>query len=191
MLSFWPGFRGIARYGLWSQLSLALFFALILDAFLVANFYWTAYLTTTQRNMIVVLLVVIWLTLLSLAKYRYKIFKERCSVDAKDENYRLAQQHYLRGKWFEAESLILLHLKKKPRDVEMLLLQATLYRHTKRDVEALIVMEKLERFDGAHRWFLEIEAERRLIDRAKAERAEDEARKLAEIDALASASEQN
>lgn len=185
MLSYWPGFQGIARYGLWSQLGLAILFAAILDAFLLANFYWTGVLTVSQRNIILSLLFVIWITLLSLAKYRRKIFEETFAIDEKDENYRLALQHYLRGNWFETESLILPHLKKKPRDMEMLLLLATLYRHTNRLDEALTVLDRIAQVDGANYWCLEMEFERRYIAKGKAEQMEIEARKLAEVKALA------
>lgn len=187
MLSYWPGFQGIARYGLWSQLGLAFLFAIMLDAFLLANFYWTGVLTVAQRNIILGLLFVIWITLLSLAKYRRKIFEATFTVDEKDESYRLALQHYLRGNWFETESLILPHLKKKPRDMEMLLLQATLYRHTKRYDEATAVLDRIASLDGANHWFLETELERRYIGEAKTEQAESEAQKLAEVEALAEA----
>lgn len=163
MLSLWPGFRGIARYGLWSQLAVALLFAGLLNAFLVANFYWTAVLTVSQRNILLAGLFGSWIVLLAIAKVGLRAYEIRHAVDEQDKTYREAIVHYLRGNWFEAESLILPRLKKNPRDIEMLLLQATLYRHTKRHEEALLILENLQQFDGSNRWFIEIETERQRI----------------------------
>lgn len=166
MLSFWPGFQGLARYGLWSHLCLALLFGLLLNAFLIAGFYWTAVLTPTRLKMLAVGLVVVWTLMLGLARVHRKNFEKSLVRTGTDETYRAAIVHYLGGNWIEAESLIVPSLKKHPRDVEMLLLQATLYRHTKRYSEALSVLSHLQLLDASQRWFLEIEQEHRMIQAA-------------------------
>jgi uncharacterized protein HemY len=74
--------------------------------------------------------------------------------------------HYLRGDWFAAEAQVLPHLKKYPKDMEMLLLQATMYRHTERYEEALLVLDKLQLLQNSRYWHAEIEAERAMIAEA-------------------------
>ena len=49
-----------------------------------------------------------------------------------DELFCRAQEEYVKGRWFEAESLLLRLLADDPADVEGRLLLATLYRHTRR-----------------------------------------------------------
>ncbi|GHT27945.1 hypothetical protein FACS18942_07870 [Planctomycetales bacterium] len=163
MFTLFPGYSGIARYGLWTQLSIAVFFALLLDYFLIVNFYWTDYITAGQRNILLGGLILSYFLLRSAAKLHRQGYETMLSVETKDETYRTVLQYYLRGNWFDAESLILPYLKKKPRDIEMQLLLATLYRHTQRFEEANAVIEKIESMDGAGKWFCEIEAEKRYI----------------------------
>jgi thioredoxin-like negative regulator of GroEL len=74
-----------------------------------------------------------------------------------------AQGEYLRGNWFEAESLLKRLIQESGRDVEAHLLLATLYRRTRRYDEALARLDSLEQFDQATRWQWEIASERRLI----------------------------
>ncbi|MDR1963013.1 MAG: hypothetical protein LBQ50_04485 [Planctomycetaceae bacterium] len=163
MLSFWPGYRGMVQYGHWSFLVIAMLFALFLDAFLIVNFYWTAMITTGQRNILLCVFFTVWIGLLVIAAVQRRFLHAMLKTDEKDEAFREAILLYLRGDWFGTESLILPLLKKNPRDIEMLLLQATLYRHTKRYNEALAILDKLSLFENAARWFMEIETERKLI----------------------------
>lgn len=169
MFSLWPGLQGVVRYGHWTFLGIALLFALLLDLFLIVNFYWTSFITPTQRNGLLLLLFVAWMLLQALEGGKRRCYEASVSIDGKDKAYREAIVHYLRGNWFETESLILPRLKKNPRDPEMSLLLATLYRHTKRFVEAKRVLDRLCRLDGAERWYLEIDRERRLIEEEESE----------------------
>lgn len=163
MFSFWPGYRGLAQYGLWSQLAVSLLFALFLDAFLVSCFFWTDVVSATRFKFLVPGLLMAWSLLMIVAGLGRKRFEALLAADEKDETFRKATVHYLRGNWFETESILIPALKKNPRDIEAMLLLATLYRHTKRYSEALVVLRQLEHFDGAGRWFLEIHEEHRLI----------------------------
>ena len=158
---FWPGYDGLMRHGRWTFLFIALAFALMLNAFIVLNFYWTAFLTPGQRNGFLGALVVAWFVLSLLAG------KKRCAIEAvqtadvKENKFSEANVQYLRGNWYEAEHLLLGLLTKNPRDAEALLMQATLYRHTKRYDEAAAALDKLQLLEDARSWGLEIEAERR------------------------------
>ena len=158
----YPGYSGIVQYGDRFFLAAALGFALLVDAFLIANFYWTALITAGQRNILLAVLCGAWAVLTVAAAF----WKHRLDAAAKpeqhDETFRQTVCHYLRGDWFAAESQILPHLKKYPKDIEMLLLQATMYRHTERYEEALLVLDKLQLLQNSRHWHAEIEAERSL-----------------------------
>jgi len=165
----YPGYSGIVQYGHRAFLAMALGFALLLNAFLIANFYWTALITVSQRNILLLLLFGAWVVLMLVAAY----WKHRLDAAAKpeqhDETFRQTICHYLRGDWFAAESQILPYLKKYPKDTEMLLLQATMYRHEKRYEEALLVLDKLQLLQNSQYWYAEITTERTLILAAQSE----------------------
>ena len=159
----YPGYSGIVQYGHRSFLMTALGFALLVDAFLIANFYWTALITTAQRNLFLAALFGAWIVLTVIAAF----WKHRLSSDMQaephDEVFRQTVCHYLRGDWFAAEVQILPYLKKYPKDIEMLLLQATMYRHAERYEEALLVLDKLQLLQNSRYWHTEMENERAFI----------------------------
>jgi hypothetical protein len=94
--------------------------------------------------------------------------RERRRVHAASEQvsaedlFRQAQGEYLRGHWYETETVLTHLLEHHPRDVEARLLLATLLRRTKRQREALQQLAQLERLEGHEKWRPEIEAQRRL-----------------------------
>lgn len=157
-----PGYSGIKQYGHYSFLAMALGFVLLVDAFLIVNYYWTALITPNQRNVLLVGLVGIWFILSLVASYR-KHQITSLQPEEHDETFRQAICHYLRRDWFTAEAQILLYLKKFPKDVEMLLLQAAIYRRSERYEEALLVLEKLQLLQDSRYWYTEIESERSSI----------------------------
>ena len=157
-----PGYSGMLQYGHRSFLITALGFALLVDAFLVANFYWTEFLLPGQRNLCLVALFGAWIILTVVASLRKQHLDLVMKTEPLDETFRQTIFHYLRGDWFAAESQILPYLKKYPKDVEMLLLQATMYRHMERYEEALLVLDKLQLLQDCRYWRAEIETERTL-----------------------------
>jgi uncharacterized protein HemY len=161
-----PGYSGITQYGHRSFLITALGFALLVDAFLIANFYWTAMLTPGQRNFCLAALFGAWIALTVTASFWKQYLASAMKTEPQDETYRQTICHYLRGDWFAAEAQMLPYLKKYPKDIEMLLLQATMYRHTERYEEALLVLEKLQLLQDSRHWYAEIENERTLINDA-------------------------
>ncbi len=163
MLSFWPGYDGLVKYGRWTFLFVALGFALLLDVFIVLNFYWTAYLTPGQRNGFLAGLAAAWIVLSVVAGTKRRGLETARTADVTENKFSEATVHYLRGNWFETETILNTLLAKNSRDVEALLLLATLYRHTKRFDEAVAVLDKLQRLEESGRWFLEIETERRFL----------------------------
>ena len=164
----YPGYSGMLRYGHRSFFAMALGFALLVDAFLIANFYWTALITVNQRNVLLVALFGIWVVLMAIDAFWKQHFAS-IKPEEHDETFRQTLCHYLRGDWFAAESQILPYLKKYPKDIEMLLLQATMYRHSERYEEALLVLGKLQLLQDSLYWHAEIADERSLVADAMSE----------------------
>ena len=164
-----PGYSGIVQYGHRSFLAIALGFAFLVNAFLVANFYWTALITTGQRNVLLIALFGAWIALMLADSFWKRRLGSAIQPEQHDETFRRVIRHYLCGDWFAVESQILPHLKKHPKDVEMLLLQATMYRRTERYEEALLVLDRLKLLQDSRYWIVEIESEWALVT-AKLER---------------------
>jgi predicted Zn-dependent protease len=68
---------------------------------------------------------------------------------------------YLKGNWFEAESLLDAMLRQDPGDVDARLMLATLWRRTGRRAEAQEALKHLQRLEGWGKWSLEIHGELR------------------------------
>jgi len=158
-----PGYSGIVQYGHRSFLAIALGFMLLFDAFLIVNFYWTALITAGQRNILLAALFGAWVVLTAAAAFWKHRLDAANKPEPHDETFRQTIDLYLRCDWFAAEAQILSHLKKYPKDIEMLLLQATMYRHTERYEEALLVLDKLCLLQDSQYWSAEIKTERSLI----------------------------
>ena len=157
-----PGYSGLVQYGHRLFLVVALSFAMLLNIFFVLNFYWTALITPNQRNVLLIALLGIWIILTAVASF-WKRHLASIKPEDHDETFRQTICHYLRGDWFAAEAQVLPYIKKHPKDIEMLLLQATMYRHSERYEEALMVLDKLQLLQHSRQWYVEIETERSLI----------------------------
>jgi hypothetical protein len=162
-IKMFPGYSGVVKYGHRSFLMIALSFALLVDAFLIANFYWTELLTTGQRNVFLIVLFGAWVLLMAVASFWQQYLDSTLTTEQHDETFRQTIGYYLRGDWFAAEAQMFPYLKKYPKDIEMLLLQATMYRHTERYEESLLVLDKLQLLQDSRYWYAEIESERALI----------------------------
>jgi len=161
-LHVYPGYSGLVQYGHRLFLATALGFALLVNLFLTANFYWTALLTPWQRNLCLAALFGMWIILTLAAAFWTHRLVSALATEQQDGTFQETLGHYLRSDWFAAESQMLPYLKKYPKDVEMLLLQATMYRRTERYEEALLVLDKLQLLEDCRYWHAEIDTERAL-----------------------------
>ncbi len=76
-----------------------------------------------------------------------------------------AQTEYLKGNWIEAEAILRKLLRRSPRDVEALLLLATMQRRTGRFDQARQQLQQMSRLDAAQPWHVEIRDQRELLRR--------------------------
>ena len=133
------------------------------------NFYWSELLTENLRRGTCILLVVLWLVLSGKsARLEKQCRRMRLPPPSDKDTLPDAQQHYLQGNWFEAECCLNMLLKKNPRDVEAMLMLATLYRHKERHDEAGNLLRELDRMEDAIRWKVEIRSEKRKLMAANA-----------------------
>ncbi|MCL2304726.1 MAG: tetratricopeptide repeat protein [Planctomycetaceae bacterium] len=154
-----PGLGGLFQYGRWSFLAITVAFFLALDLLLIAHFYWTDCLTPQGRYTSVIAFFLLWFLLAQISGYCEKMLLRRRAADSKRNFFADAQMQYLQGNWFEAECFLNEILKRNPRDPEALLMLATLFRHTNRFEESRKILQKLQNFDEAKKWFVEIENE--------------------------------
>jgi hypothetical protein len=86
------------------------------------------------------------------------------SADISDKLFLDARNQYLKGNWFESESIINQILAESPHDIEARLLLLTLLRHTNRIEEALVQITDFQKWDGAKQWEFEITRELELLE---------------------------
>jgi tetratricopeptide (TPR) repeat protein len=141
-------------------LVLAAGFAVLLDLLLLGSFVWVELLGPRDLRLG-------WMAAGSLwgasAILSFGFHRPAAATSSADLVYQEALKHYLQGSWFEAETSLGRLLRLAPRDVEGLLLLATLLRRTRRYDEALSQFDRLERLRDATRWAREIAEERQLI----------------------------
>ncbi|MCL2117518.1 MAG: hypothetical protein FWH27_03720 [Planctomycetaceae bacterium] len=168
----WPGAGGVMRQGRWSFLMIALVYGFVLCGVVTVNFYWSELLTGMLRWGTYAMLGLLWLVLSGQsARYEKRCNHLRLPPPPNKDMFPDAQHHYLQGNWFEAECCLTMLLQKNPRDIEAMLMLATLYRHKERFDEAENLLRELERLEDAARWKFEIRSEKRKLIAANAKRS--------------------
>ncbi len=165
----WPGLPRLWWRGDWRALLTAIGFAAALNFGLVTSFLWPQSLPSSVEGVGWVAILVFWLA----AAWQGRRYLPEAGRNAGEgENQDLfirAQGEYLKGHWYEAETLCRQLLKQSEMDVETRLMLATLCRRTGRIQEASAELARLERMDGADKWALETARERELLERAESE----------------------
>ncbi len=162
---FWPGlaqawWRGSAR-GLFASIV----FGWALCALLLATFVWPNWFRSWLVTLCWFGMFVFWMIESIRSHWLLGTLQTDAGPVAGDTRFVQAQQEYLRGNWFEAESLLHAILNDTPRDAEAHLLLAGVLRHSGRWSAAIRRLDQLERLDTAARWTFEIRRERQLIAR--------------------------
>lgn len=159
----WPGLPALWYDGSWLGLAAAVGFVLAIDLLLMASLVWVEWWSGWALRLGWMGLAVVWLTAGAMSWRRELPEPAPLGQVAAEDPYPRALQEYLLGNMFEAEAMLVGMLRGAPRDVEARLLLATLLRHGKRYAEAREQLDELEKLDGAARWRLEIDAERRCL----------------------------
>ncbi len=158
---WWPGFINLWTRGELYSLFVALLFAVILNIALLATLVWHEWLAVwTVRTLWVGLFIAASWSLISNVVFA-RHFGVLRSKQESDQLLAIAQKDYLRGEYMEAEATLHRILGPGNEDVEAALLLAAVLRRTGRPRQALECLERLERFDTASVWNIEIQNERR------------------------------
>jgi hypothetical protein len=163
----WPGLPRLWWRGDWSALALAVAFGVGLNLLLAASFVYPELLPAQGTTAGWTVLGLVWLVSAALAYRSLPDLRDPPTVDDRGL-FIQAQAEYLKGHWFEAETLLRRILRHCSRDADALLMLATLYRRTKRWDEARRQLDRLERLDGSRKWRLEIAQERERLRKSTA-----------------------
>jgi hypothetical protein len=144
---------------------LAVGFASLLNLAISASWVWSELASPGVRTLVWVVVGLVWVVSV-VAAFRWDRRQATWQeTDAVRDAFAAAQDHYLKGNWFEAERILSGLLAENPRDVDAGLMRATLFRHTGRFGEAAGELERVERFESSRKWELEIRRERELLQR--------------------------
>ncbi len=158
----WPGLPQLWFDGAWSGLALSIGFSLLLNLLLVASLVCGELLEPAVLRFGWLALGLAWASSLVLMGWGEKSRTASAVAPARGlVSPRLTE--YLRGGWFEAESLCGQVIANHPRDVDARLMLATLLRRTKRYADAQRQLAELDRIESAAKWQAEIEQEKRLL----------------------------
>jgi hypothetical protein len=157
----WPGLPQLWQRGAWSGVAVAAGFALGLNLALLCTLVWTEWLGAAALRWLWLTLGLLWggTTLFSL--WSGLPDPHAPLPEGEQDLFPLALNEYLRGNWFAAETSLARLLEADPGDVDARLLLASVLRRAGREDAARRELERLERFDRAAKWRLEIERERR------------------------------
>lgn len=164
IICLWPGLPRLWIRGEWAALAIAVAFGAALNLVLVSSFVWTELLPPSFHLIGWLVLGTVWLASVLQAYRSLPHLREPPRVDDRGL-FIQAQAEYLKGHWFEAETLLRQLLRYCSRDVDVLLMLATLYRRTKRYDEAAKQLDRLDRLDEASKWRWEIAQERDTLKR--------------------------
>lgn len=152
----WPGLGRLWVDGAWSGLAIAFGFAGLLNLLLLNSLVWTEWAEPGLRWAGWVALSVFWLISAGMSwRWRAEQNAGNPSIPERDLFPR-ALGEYLRGNWYEAESICHQLLREKARDIEAQLMLATILRHTGRAAEARERLDELRLIDDAAKWEWEI-----------------------------------
>lgn len=173
IICLWPGLPRLWIRGDWAALAIAVAFGAALNLVLVSSFVWPELLPRSFNLIGWLVLGTVWLASVFQACRSLPHLREPPRVDDRGL-FIQAQAEYLKGHWFEAETLLRQLLRYCSRDVDALLMLATLYRRTQRYDEAAKQLDRLDRLDEARKWRWEIAQERGTLKRLAASKTNKE-----------------
>lgn len=89
------------------------------------------------------------------------------TLEEAEQSFRLAQECYLQGSYFEAEQYLLKNLAINESDIESALLLASVYRRSGKFQESLDALNQLQLRERSVRWTSEILVEKEKVIRSK------------------------
>jgi tetratricopeptide (TPR) repeat protein len=168
---FWPGYRKAWDHLDHQSAVVAIVFAWTMVFVGLNLFYWTSWYPGWLVNLATIALVVI-----SIGHGAKRImFGESVagseltldSLEEAERSFRMAQESYLQGSYFEAEQQLLKNLAINESDIESALLLASVYRRSGKFRESLETLSQLQLKERSARWTTEILVEKEKVLRSK------------------------
>jgi|GEM_PF-455477 len=171
LMCFWPGLPNAWIHGNLRALVACICFGWVTSILLLATFVWPEWLSQITYAGLGIASVAAWI--LGSAHNHWNLTTWLTPPEHDDGGaFQQAQDHYLKGDWFEAEAKLLSIVSENPRDAEAQLLLAGVLRHTGRWQAARRRLDQLEFLQAAANWRFEIQRERALVERGAAEESE-------------------
>lgn len=161
----WPGLPRLWFRGDWTGLLSAGGFAVIVNFLVITTLLWPEIAPAPLCAVGFGFAVLWWGVGLVFSLREWPQIMAATDDDPQEGLFIAAQTEYLKGNWIEAEAHLRKLLRRRPRDVESLLLMASIARRTDRCDEARIQLQDLARLEAAARWQTEIRCERELLRR--------------------------
>lgn len=161
----WPGLPELWWRGRLGALPTAIAFAAAVNFLLVARFLYPEWLALALVRLAGWVGVAVWLFCVQRSVREMPGLLRPRAVSDRPDRFVEAHQAYLRAQWPEAESLLSDCLMVESRDPPAMLLLAGVYRHTGRLEAAERLLEEVRRVEAADRWWLEVEAESKRLQR--------------------------
>lgn len=166
---FWPGLAQAWWRGSSTALVAAIGFGWSLSLLLLATFVWPNWFAPWLVTLCWLCMLAFWLGESIRNHWQLGKLQADAGPVVGDDRFATAQQEYLRGNWFEAETLLHAILTDTPRDPEAHLLLVGVLRHSRRWSAAFRRLEQLELLDTSSRWTFEIRRERQFISQRQQE----------------------
>ena len=132
----------------------------LLDLLLLASFGWSELIGPNWRISLWAAFGVVWAAAVGWSIGQCRRQAAAWGQTPENDPFAAAQDHYLKGDYYQTEQILEGLLRRNARDLEARLMLATLLRHADRRDEAARQLDLLGRLEGAGKWELEIEDER-------------------------------
>ena len=168
----WPGLPRIWSLGSWSGLAQAVGFGVVVNLAVLGSFCWVELLPSGLLTLVWLVIGLFWLGSALFSCRSNGHGRQGPDDGSQTESFSEAIEHYLKGNWYEAQRVLGNLLRRNPRDMEAGLMWATVLRHAGRIHEAHEQLDRLECFEGHHKWGMEICHERELLKQLRREKLE-------------------
>ena len=169
ILCFWPGLPQLWLQGKVSALIVAVAFAALIQGALLTSFVWSELLPTEVVVMTWLTLGCVWFVFAAVSYGSLRYLTSPGHRETADALFRQAQTEYLKGNWYQAETLLERLLQHDSGDLEARFTLASLYRHVRRVGEAREQLQQLDKLQVGHAWEPEIRREFEYLSRLESE----------------------
>ena len=169
----WPGLAQLWLRGSWAGLALAIGFTALWNLALAASVVYRQWFDPEMLAIGWAAVVVLWGASLVVTIRWVRQGAGNGEIVRSDPLFREVQEQYLQGNWHRAEDLLNRLLAKNVKDIDALLMRATLKRHTGRLQEARDELDALGHFEASAKWREEIRREQLALDEALLDREEE------------------